>query len=133
MRQRQLAHFLRMGLEKSSFCKVNLLLNVLGKRADGFHELETIMQPVPVFDRLEFGRGGQGIELTCSDSRLPTDSGNLVYRAAEAFLSAARICEGVHLRLDKRIPLAAGLGGGSGNAAATLLGLNELFGTPLAA
>ena len=131
MRQRKLAHFFCMGLEKSSFCKVNLLLNVLGKRADGFHELETIMQPLALFDRLELERGGGGIELTCSEPRLPVDSGNLVYRAAEAFVRTAAIREGVRLRLQKFIPLAAGLGGGSGNAAATLLGLNELFGQPL--
>src|SRR6266403_450530 len=98
MRQLQLAHFLCMDIEKASFCKVNLLLNVLGKRADGFHELETIMQPVPVFDRLGFERGGQGIKLTCSDPRLPTDAGNLVYRAAEKFLQDAGIQEGVRLR-----------------------------------
>jgi 4-diphosphocytidyl-2-C-methyl-D-erythritol kinase len=132
MRQRQLAHFLCMGFEKSSFCKVNLLLNVLGKRSDGFHELETIMQPLPIFDRLHFEPGDGGIELTCSDPRLPTDSGNLVHRAADVFLRAAGIRHGVRIRLDKRIPLAAGLGGGSGNAATTLLGLNDLFGQPLA-
>ena len=122
-----------MGIEKESFCKVNLLLNILGKRPDGFHEVETIMQPLALFDRLELERGGRGIELTCSNPRLPVDSGNLVYRAAGAFLRAAAIGEGVRLRLVKNIPLAAGLGGGSGNAATTLLGLNELFGQPLGA
>src|SRR5262245_44536314 len=120
-----------MRIEKSSFCKVNLLLNVLGKRSDGFHEVETIMQPLALFDRLHLERGGHGIELTCSDPRLPVNSGNLVYRAAEAFLRTAAVRDGVRLRLDKSIPLAAGLGGGSGNAATTLLGLNELFGQPL--
>jgi 4-diphosphocytidyl-2-C-methyl-D-erythritol kinase len=120
-----------MTLERKSPCKVNLLLNILGKRADGFHELETVMQPVAVFDRLSLARAGQGIELTCNEPTLPTDSRNLVYRAAERFLDAARITEGVRLRLEKNIPLAAGLGGGSGNAATTLLGLNELFGQPL--
>jgi 4-diphosphocytidyl-2-C-methyl-D-erythritol kinase len=121
-----------MTLEKQSPCKVNLLLNILGKRADGFHELETVMQPIPVFDHLSFTRGGHGIELTCSEASLPTDSRNLVYRAAAMFLESAGITEGVRLRLEKRIPLAAGLGGGSGNAATTLLGLNELFGQPIA-
>jgi 4-diphosphocytidyl-2-C-methyl-D-erythritol kinase len=121
-----------MTLERESPAKVNLLLNILGKRPDGFHELETVFHPVRVFDRLNFARGGQGIQLVCSEPGLPTDSRNLVYRAAEAFLQAARIKEGVRLRLEKRIPLAAGLGGGSGNAATTLLGLNDLFGRPLA-
>src|SRR5512137_1804266 len=120
-----------MTLEKLSPCKVNLLLNILGKRPDGFHELETVMHPVALCDRLVFERGGQGIQLTCSDPALPTDSGNLVHRAAAQFLQAAGIGEGVCIHLEKRIPLAAGLGGGSGNAATTLLGLNELFGHPL--
>jgi 4-diphosphocytidyl-2-C-methyl-D-erythritol kinase len=121
-----------MTLAKQSPCKVNLLLNILGKRADGFHELETVFHPVAVFDRLSFTRAGQGIQLSCSDPSLPTDPRNLAHRAAELFLRAAKIKEGVRVHLEKKIPLAAGLGGGSGNAATTLLGLNELFGRPLA-
>jgi len=121
-----------MTLEKQAPCKVNLLLNVLGRRADGFHELETLMHPVALSDEISFSRRGHpGVELTCSVDTLPTDSQNLVYRAAEMFLSTAGVKEGVKLRLEKRIPLAAGLGGGSGNAAITLVGLNELFGNPL--
>lgn len=122
-----------MPLEKSSPCKVNLLLNILGKRPDGFHELETVMHPVNLCDDLTFARGGSGVNLTCSDPSLPVDAGNLVHRAATAFLSAANITDGVRLHLEKKIPQAAGLGGGSGNAATTLLGLNELFGSPLPA
>ena len=121
-----------MTLDKPSPCKVNLLLNILGKRADGFHELETVMHPIGLCDRLSFERGGSGIQLTCSDPALPTDARNLVYRAAAAFLEALPSKEGLRLHLEKRIPLAAGLGGGSGNAATTLMGLNELFGRPLA-
>jgi 4-diphosphocytidyl-2-C-methyl-D-erythritol kinase len=120
-----------MPLEKKSSCKVNLLLNILGKRADGFHELETVMHPISIQDRLEFEQGGTGIQLTCSNPTLPVDSSNLVFRAAKKFLESAHITDGVRLHLDKQIPLAAGLGGGSGNAAMTLLGLNELFGQPL--
>jgi len=118
-------------LEKNSPCKVNLLLNILGRRADGFHEVETVIHPVPLFDRLSFARAGRGVQMTCSDPALPTDSRNLATRAADSFLRAAKIRDGVRLHLDKKIPLAAGLGGGSGNAATTLLGLNELFGGPL--
>jgi 4-diphosphocytidyl-2-C-methyl-D-erythritol kinase len=122
-----------MALEKNSPCKVNLLLNILGRRADGFHELETVFHPVNLCDHLTFTRGScSGIQLTCSDAALPTDAGNLVHRAAGAFLDAAKIRDGVRIHLEKKIPLAAGLGGGSGNAAMTLLGLNELFGQPLA-
>jgi 4-diphosphocytidyl-2-C-methyl-D-erythritol kinase len=119
-------------LEKSSPCKVNLLLNILGQRPDGFHELETVMQPVKLCDRLAFERGG-GVVLSCNDATLPVDARNLVHRAATAFLQAAKISDGVRMHLEKRIPLAAGLGGGSGNAATTLLALNELFGQPLPA
>jgi len=118
-------------LEQNSPCKVNLLLNILGKRPDGFHELETIMQPVNLCDGLAFTRKGSGIQLTCSEPTLPTDSSNLVHRAAAAFLQQAGIQDGVRIHLEKKIPLAAGLGGGSGNAATTLLALNELFGSPL--
>ncbi|HEU0011059.1 MAG TPA: 4-(cytidine 5'-diphospho)-2-C-methyl-D-erythritol kinase [Verrucomicrobiae bacterium] len=120
-------------LEKKSPCKVNLLLNILGPRPDGFHELETILQPVKLYDTLRFTRLGQTLELSCSDPSLPTDSRNLVHRAATAFLEAAGAREGVRIYLEKKIPQAAGLGGGSGNAATTLLGLNELFGLPLSA
>src|SRR5512143_4155879 len=120
-----------MRLEKKSPCKVNLLLNILGRRADGFHELETVFYPVRVFDRISLTRSGRGIDLSCSAPGLPTDARNLVYRAAALFLVAAGIKDGVRLELEKHIPLAAGLGGGSGNAATTLLGLNELFGGPL--
>jgi 4-diphosphocytidyl-2-C-methyl-D-erythritol kinase len=107
------------------------LLNILGKRPDGFHELETVMHPVNLCDELVLSLDGDGINLTCSDPSLPTDSRNLVYRAATAFLQTAHLRAGVRIHLEKRIPLAAGLGGGSGNAAVTMLGLNELFGDPL--
>lgn len=120
-----------MPLEKHSPCKVNLLLNILGRRPDGFHELETVLYPVNLCDRLVFEPHGNGVELTCSDAALPTDARNLVHRAATQFLNAAQIRTGVKIHLEKKIPLAAGLGGGSGNAATTLLGLNELFGGPL--
>lgn len=119
-----------MVIEKQSPCKVNLLLNILGKRADGFHELETVMQPIAVCDRIEISKRPIGIELTCSEPTLPTDGRNLVYRAAEFFLRTLAVNGGVKLHLEKRIPLAAGLGGGSGNAAITLLAMNEIYGHP---
>ena len=120
-----------MRLEKSSPCKVNLLLNILGKRADGFHELETVMQTVNICDAMSFERGGSGIQLSCSHPELPVDSKNLVHRAATAFLTAAKISEGVRIQLQKNLPLAGGIGGGSANAAVTFTALNELFGSPL--
>jgi 4-diphosphocytidyl-2-C-methyl-D-erythritol kinase len=118
-------------LAKASCCKVNLLLNILGKRPDGYHELETVLHPLDLCDRLEFDRAGSGIHLTCSDSRLPVNSKNLVFRAATLFSQTAGINDGIRIHLHKHIPIAAGLGGGSGNAAVTLLVLNELFGHPL--
>jgi 4-diphosphocytidyl-2-C-methyl-D-erythritol kinase len=121
-----------MTLTKRSACKVNLLLNILRRRDDGFHELETVMHPIGIYDELSFEKATKGIELTCSNRDLPTDSDNLVYRAAGLFLERAKIKSGARLHLEKRIPLAAGLGGGSGNAATALLGLNELFEKPLA-
>ncbi len=122
-------------LEKASGCKVNLLLNILGKRADGCHELETVMHPVPLCDRLTFDRAGADIRLDCSDPRLPVNSKNLVVQAAALFAKTAGLgrSDGVRMHLQKNIPVAAGLGGGSGNAAVTLLALNELFGHPLPA
>lgn len=122
-----------MRAARLSPCKVNLLLNILGKRADGYHELETIMHPVRLHDELNFERRGTVLRLACNDPRLPVTRANLVYRAAAAFLEATGITEGVRIHLEKHIPLAAGLGGGSGNAATTLRGLNDLFGQPLAA
>ena len=101
---------------RQSPCKVNLLLNILRKREDGYHELETIMQPVPFSDRLTVGRASSGIQLTCNLATLPVDGTNLVHKAAVAFLQVAGITEGVQIHLEKNIPLAAGLGGGSGNA-----------------
>ena len=112
-------------------CKVNLLLNILGRRPDGFHELETIMQPVAIHDYLTIRLDGEGVQVSCSHPDLPTGSENLVYRAAEKFREAARSEEGVRIHLEKNLPLAAGLGGGSANAAVTLLGLNQLHGSPL--
>ena len=120
-----------MRLEKKSPCKVNLILNILGKRADGFHELETVMQPVNICDELTFERTGTGLQLTCSNPELPTDSKNLVHRAATAFLADANIADGVRIHLEKKLPLAGGIGGGSANAAVTFSALNDLFGSPL--
>ena len=120
-----------MRLEKKSPCKINLLLNILGKRPDGFHELETILQPVNLWDELTFERAGSRLRLSCSHPELPVDAKNLVHRAATAFFGAAKITDGVRIHLQKNLPLAGGIGAGSANAAVTLTALNELFGSPL--
>ena len=106
--------------------KVNLSLEVLGKRADGYHELATVMQAVDLADRLVL-EDAEELTLTSSSPGIPTDAGNLALRAAVALREAAKADRGVHIRLDKRIPVAAGLGGGSSDAAAVLLGLNRLW------
>ena len=120
-----------MKLSSKSHCKINLLLNVVGQRADGFHELEMLMLPVPIFDRLDFELLGHGIELTCNQPGIPTDSSNLVCQAAESFAAKAGVTGGVRVHLEKSIPAEGGLGGGSSNAAATLLALNKLHDQPL--
>lgn len=123
-----------MTLERTSPCKVNWVLNILARRPDGFHELETLMLPVALTDELSFASvAGEGIELTCNRTDLPVDRTNLVYRAAEQFLATAGIRAGLRIHLEKRLPLAAGLGGGSANAAVTLSALNALFGVPVMA
>lgn len=118
---------------ENSPAKLNLLLDVLGRRPDGYHDLETILYPLAVFDTLHFETRPSSIELSCSDARLPTDERNLVYRAARRFFEVAGIRSGVRIHLEKRIPQGAGLGGGSGNAAVTLRVLNECFDNPLTA
>jgi len=120
-----------MPVVHQSACKVNFVLSLLGQRPDGFHELETLFFPVPLFDELTFEAKATGITLTCSRPDLPVDGTNLVNRAAVRWFEAARLNSGVSIHLDKRLPIAAGLGAGSANAAATLLGLNDLFGRPL--
>ena len=111
--------------------KINLFLEPLRKRPDGYHEIVTVMQTIDLCDELEIELGGARVELECDDAELPRGPENLAHRAAEAFASAARLDQGVRIRLWKRIPVGGGLGGGSSNAAAVLLGLNELTGRPL--
>lgn len=106
--------------------KVNLTLEVLGKRADGYHEIATVMQAVGLSDRLVLEEADD-VELRVSAPDVPADDGNLVVRAARALRAAAGTSRGARLALDKRIPVAAGLGGGSADAAATLVGLNRLW------
>lgn len=111
--------------------KINLYLKVLGRRPDGYHELESVMQKVTLADGLSFLPQTEGIALACSDPDLPADEDNLVWRAARLFLDFTGATGGVRIRLEKRIPVAAGLGGGSSDAAAVLVALNRLFGSGL--
>jgi len=108
--------------------KINLFLRVLARRPDGYHEIETLMQKVELADCVHIRLAKAGISLVCHGVDLACDAGNLVYRAAREFLQAAGSHQGVDLTLEKRIPVAAGLGGGSSDAAAVLKGLNVLLG-----
>ena len=106
--------------------KVNLALEVLGKRGDGYHEIATVLQAVDLFDRLKL-ETADTLSLHTDDPDLPTDDGNLVMRAARMLQKAAGVEAGARIQLSKRIPVAAGLGGGSSDAAATLWGLSRLW------
>lgn len=113
------------------FAKVNLQLRVGPLRDDGFHELETVFQSIDLHDILHVKSTAGGMMLTCDSDRVPTREDNLVTRAAREFFRRAGFELGLDMRLEKRIPVAAGLGGGSSDAAATLLALNELTGRAL--
>ncbi len=111
--------------------KVNLYLKVVGRRPDGYHDLVTVMQPLTLADELVLSLTSANISLDCNRPDLPVNNNNLAIRAAMAFQEATSQTFGVHLRLTKNIPVAAGLGGGSSDAAGVLRGLNRLRGQPL--
>ena len=115
------------GLALRTSAKVNLALEVLGKRGDGYHEIATVLQAVDLCDRLKV-EAADTLSLQTDDPDLPTDDGNLVMGAARLLQKASGVEAGARIRLDKRIPVAAGLGGGSSDAAATLWGLSRLWG-----
>jgi 4-diphosphocytidyl-2-C-methyl-D-erythritol kinase len=107
--------------------KINLFLKILSRRSDGYHEIESLMQKIELFDFVQLEMQGAGIALSCPGAALPEDKGNLVYRAAEAFFAATGIRAGIKIVLKKNIPIAAGLGGGSSDAATVVMGLNKLL------
>ena len=112
--------------------KVNLGLHILGKREDGFHELETLFQMVNWCDEIKIECLSRGLELVCNQPDIPTDKENLVIKAAHILQARyPERCKGARIHLNKNIPHGAGLGGGSGNAAGVLLGLNFLWGLKL--
>jgi 4-diphosphocytidyl-2-C-methyl-D-erythritol kinase len=107
--------------------KLNLRLKISGRRKDGYHELSSIMVPISLFDLLELRVAPHGVALQCEGFTVPPDETNLVYRAAQTFLARAGVQKGVTAKLVKKIPVAAGLGGGSSDAAATLLALSRIW------
>ena len=115
-----------MTLKCKAYAKINLYLEVVGKRENGYHDLVTVMQSVSLADILTFTRReGEGVVLDAGDA-LPADDSNLVIKAAKAYFAASGAPFGVDIRLEKHIPMAAGMGGGSADAAATLRALNTL-------
>ncbi|SFD72947.1 4-diphosphocytidyl-2-C-methyl-D-erythritol kinase [Lentibacillus persicus] len=121
-----------MGVEMVLFerapAKINLSLDVLGKREDGFHEVEMIMTSVDLADRVElYDINDDKIEVSTDNQYVPNDEGNLAYKAALAFKNTYRLHRGIRINIQKNIPVSAGLGGGSSDAAAVLRGLNRMW------
>lgn len=115
-------------LTRKAYAKINLGLDVLRRREDGYHEVKMIMQTVAIYDTLTFfKRKTPGICLKVDKKELSEDKDNLIYRAAELLMEKAKVQEGVEIHLEKRIPIAAGMAGGSTDAAAAFHGINELF------
>lgn len=130
-----------MKITMNAHAKINLFLDITGRRPDGYHTITGVMQSISLCDRIAVeisepadntAKGAETIILTCSNPDIPTDSRNLAWRAAEAFFAATnKGCKSLTIHIEKRIPAAAGMAGGSTNAAAVLTGLNHLFGNPL--
>ena len=111
-----------------ALAKINLGLDILGKREDGYHEVRMIMQTIQMYDVLEMKKKKEpGISLSVNYPFIPNDERNLVYKAAKLLMDEFQIEQGVSIRLDKFIPVAAGMAGGSSDAAAALVGMNRLF------
>ncbi len=114
-------------LKLNAYAKINLGLDVIGRLPNGYHEVKMIMQSVGICDELTFEKQPSGITVTTDSGELPTDENNLIYRAAKLLLDTCAVKEGVRIHLTKRIPIAAGMAGGSTDAAATLKAVNQLF------
>jgi 4-diphosphocytidyl-2-C-methyl-D-erythritol kinase len=116
-------------MQLKATAKINLALDVIRKREDGYHEVRMIMQMVDMYDRIRLTarKGQSGIRMTTNLPYIPTDEGNLAYRAAKLLMDEKGVTDGLDIRLDKFIPVAAGLAGGSSDAAAAMKGVNRLF------
>lgn len=114
--------------ECKAYAKINLGLDVLGRLPNGYHEVKMVMQTVGIYDILTFEQTESGIVITTDSGELPTDNDNLIYRAAALLFDRYHITDGVRIHLQKNIPIAAGMAGGSTDAAAALKGVSRLFG-----
>lgn len=113
--------------QMKAYAKINLGLDVVRRLENGYHEVKMVMQTVGIYDELLFQRTESGIVLTTDAGELPTDENNLIYKAARLMKEHYGIAEGIHIHLRKNIPIAAGMAGGSTDAAATMKGINRLF------
>lgn len=111
----------------NAHAKINLSLDVLNKREDGYHTLQMIMQSIQLHDTISIHEIPSGVEINCEAPYVPNNSSNIAYKAAEAMINRYNITSGVRIEVEKRIPVAAGLAGGSTDAAAVIKGMNELF------
>ena len=120
-------------VREAAYAKLNLTLDVAEKRSDGYHEMLMVMQTVSLSDAIELKKTGEaGIRATCNFRYVPTDGRNLAVRAAELFCAKQGIQnQGIRIRMEKKIPVGAGMAGGSADAAAVLRGMNRLFGTDM--
>ena len=114
-------------LTRKAYAKINLGLDVVHRLENGYHEVRMIMQTVGIYDVLTFTAAQSGIRITTDSGELPVGEDNLIYRAARLLMETYNVSVGVDIHLEKHIPIAAGMAGGSSDAAAALLGLNELF------
>src|SRR5438552_6904266 len=114
-------------MEVGAPAKINLSLRILGRGDDGFHELDTLIAPISLYDEIRIDKGRHGIQFRCDDPSVPQGDDNLAVRAAKAFFETTKIEPAISIELKKKIPHGAGLGGGSSDAASVLLALNELF------
>ncbi|MEQ8187955.1 MAG: 4-(cytidine 5'-diphospho)-2-C-methyl-D-erythritol kinase [Candidatus Eremiobacterota bacterium] len=114
-------------LSEKAYAKVNLFLEIIKKRSDGYHEIRTVFQTISLADELILEKTEEGITINCKDSNVPVNENNLIYKAVKLIKEISGYNKGINIILKKNIPIAAGLGGGSSDGAATIRGLNKLL------
>lgn len=114
-------------MKLKAYAKVNISLDIVGKREDNYHLLSMIMQNIDLYDEIDLVEQSEGITISCNKSYVPTDERNLAYKAAKLFKEHFNIESGVNIKINKNIPVSAGLAGGSTDAAAVLIGMNKIF------
>jgi 4-diphosphocytidyl-2-C-methyl-D-erythritol kinase len=111
----------------NAYAKINLLLDIKNLRKDGYHNLEMVMQSISLHDTITLYKRDKGIKIETNHDKLPTDQKNLAYKAAQAVIDKTKSNKGIKIKINKRIPIAAGLAGGSTDAAAVINGMNKLY------